>query len=180
MGIINVYSYKFPEPLGSIGIAESDGRIMRVIFNCTPEALMRDDMYRYFSIGAYACNDIETADTPVLNRAAEQIEEFLSGSRAVFDLPVSYSENNNKPFYMKVLHELQNIPAGRTRSYKEIASDCGNEKAARAVGLACNKNPVPVIIPCHRVVGGKGRLLGYAGGLDIKQYLLDLEKKYYV
>ena len=78
----------------------------------------------------------------------------------------------------KVWNELLKIPYGQTRTYKQIAEAIGNKKAARAVGMANNKNPMPIIIPCHRVVGANGSLVGYALGLDMKKYLLKLESTY--
>ena len=81
------------------------------------------------------------------------------------------------PFQQKVWAALQEIPYGETRSYKEIAAMVGNEKACRAVGMANNRNPLPIFIPCHRVVGTNGKLVGYAGGLDVKTFLLELEKE---
>jgi len=79
-------------------------------------------------------------------------------------------------FMQKVWNALLTIPYGETRSYKEIAIAVGNSKACRAVGMANNRNPISVVIPCHRVIGANGKLVGYGGGLDIKSYLLDLEK----
>ena len=77
----------------------------------------------------------------------------------------------------KVWRELLNIPYGETRTYKEIAEKIGNPKGARAVGMANNKNPIPIIIPCHRVIGKNKKLVGYALGLDMKEFLLNLERK---
>ena len=82
---------------------------------------------------------------------------------------------NGTEFQIKVWKALTEIPYGETRSYKDIAISIGNEKACRAVGMANNKNPIPIIIPCHRVIGANKKLVGYAGGLDLKERLLDLE-----
>ena len=82
------------------------------------------------------------------------------------------------PFRLAVWKELQNIPYGQTTSYKEIAQKINKPKACRAVGMANNKNPLPIIIPCHRVIGSNGKLIGYAGGLKLKNYLLELEKSH--
>ena len=79
--------------------------------------------------------------------------------------------------FRKVWKQLLNIPYGEVRTYKEIAEKIGNSKASRAVGMANNKNPIPIIIPCHRVIGSNNKLVGYALGLDMKKYLLDLERK---
>ena len=101
--------------------------------------------------------------------------EYLNGKRKSFDIKY---EINGTEFQKKVWKELTDIPYGETRSYKEIAVAVGNPKASRAVGMANNKNPIAIIVPCHRVIGSDGKLVGYAGGLDMKRALLTLEKKY--
>ena len=110
--------------------------------------------------------------SPVSDLAAQQIAAYLAGIRREFDFPVSLS---GTPFQMKVWDALLRIPYGETRTYGEIAASIGNPKAARAVGQAANCNPIWIAIPCHRVVGTNRNLTGYAGGLDMKQALLDLE-----
>lgn len=112
--------------------------------------------------------------TELLKETIKQLEEYFEGKRDFFDLPL---EPNGTEFQKKVWKALIEIPYGETRSYGEIAKVIGNEKAARAVGMANNKNPIPIIIPCHRVIGANGKLVGYAGGLDIKEKLLELENK---
>lgn len=112
-------------------------------------------------------------ETSLIREAKEQIQQYLKGDRIVFDLPL---EPKGTDFQKKVWKALQEIPFGETRSYKEIAISIGNEKACRAVGMANNKNPIPLVIPCHRVIGANGKLVGYAGGLDIKEKLLAIEK----
>jgi len=104
--------------------------------------------------------------------AAAQLEEYFDGERREFDLPLDPS---GTPFQMAVWKELLAIPYGETRSYKQIAENIGSPKAFRAVGLANNRNPISIIIPCHRVIGSDGSLVGYGGGLDMKQKLLELE-----
>lgn len=101
-----------------------------------------------------------------------ELDEYFAGIRKKFNVPVNAV---GTPFQKKVWDALLKIPYGETRNYKQIASDIGNEKAARAVGMACNRNPIAIIIPCHRVVGSDGTLTGYAGGIDVKRYLLELE-----
>lgn len=117
----------------------------------------------------------QTNETILLKEAIKQINEYLDGKRSSFDLPL---ELKGTEFQNKVWNALKEIPSGETKSYGEIARRIGNEKASRAVGMANNKNPIPIIIPCHRVIGSNGKLVGYAGGLDIKEKLLDLEKNY--
>ena len=105
----------------------------------------------------------------------KEIMEYLNGKRKSFDIKY---EINGTEFQKKVWKELTKIPYGETRSYKEIAVAVGNPKACRAVGMANNKNPIAIIVPCHRVIGSDGKLVGYAGGLDMKRALLNLEKKH--
>lgn len=109
-----------------------------------------------------------------LDDAEVQILEYFEGIRRSFDLPLSVRGSD---FQKKVWKALCDIPYGETRSYQDIASVIGNAKAARAVGMANNRNPLLLIIPCHRVVGKSGQLVGYAGGIERKQYLLDMEAK---
>ncbi|GKX65747.1 methylated-DNA--[protein]-cysteine S-methyltransferase [Inconstantimicrobium mannanitabidum] len=116
---------------------------------------------------------VKRQETELLMQAIKQLNEYFSGSRNFFDLPL---EPEGTEFQKKVWNALKEIPFGETRSYGEIAKKIGNEKAARAVGMANNKNPIMIIIPCHRVIGSNGKLVGYAGGLDIKEKLLNLEK----
>lgn len=103
-----------------------------------------------------------------------QFDLYFLGELKSFDLPVSASGTD---FMKNVWDSLKEIPYGERISYKELAERVGNPKASRAVGGACNKNPIPFIIPCHRVIGTSGKLVGYAGGLDMKRKLLELEKK---
>lgn len=107
------------------------------------------------------------------DRAAAQINEYLTGKRLYFDIPI---QTEGTPFQRLVWNALINIPYGKTASYKQIAMMIGNSNASRAVGMANNKNPIAIIIPCHRVIGSDGSLVGYASGLHIKQHLLVLEK----
>ena len=104
----------------------------------------------------------------------KEIFEYLNGERTAFDIPY---ELEGTDFQKKVWKELTRIPYGQTRTYKDIASAIGNKNASRAVGMANNKNPLMIIVPCHRVIGTNGKLVGYAGGLDMKKDLLDLEQK---
>jgi len=107
------------------------------------------------------------------DKAAEQLEEYFAGKRRKFDLPL---DPQGTQFQRLVWNALLKIPYGETRSYKQIAQMVGNPKACRAVGMANNKNPIWIVIPCHRVIGADGSLTGYGGGLEMKQRLLELEK----
>lgn len=113
--------------------------------------------------------------TELLSMATIQLDEYFQGKRTTFSLPFKLT---GTPFQLAVWKELQNIPYGKTTSYKEIAQKINKPKAYRAVGMANNKNPLPIIIPCHRVIGSNGKLIGYAGGLKLKNYLLELEKSH--
>lgn len=113
-------------------------------------------------------------ETPLLKEANKQLQEYLNGERKRFDLKLKLQGTE---FQQRVWEELQEIPYGETNSYKDIAIKVGNEKASRAIGMANNRNPIPIFIPCHRVIGANGKLVGYAGGLDIKEKLLKIEKE---
>lgn len=115
---------------------------------------------------------VDLADHPVLRAAATQLAEFFSGERRAFDLPL---RPGGTEFQQAAWTALLAIPYGETRTYGEQARILGRPSASRAVGGANNRNPIPVIIPCHRVVGSTGALTGYAGGMDLKARLLDLE-----
>ena len=148
--------------LGKIGIVEENGKIVKIIIiNKNDENNKNVDVF------------VEK-DTKLLVKAKNELEEYFDGKRKEFDLPL---KQEGTEFQKKVWNALSKIPYGETRTYKEIAKMIGNEKASRAVGMANNKNNIPIIIPCHRVIGSDGKLVGYALGLDIKQYLLDLESK---
>lgn len=118
--------------------------------------------------------DILEKDTNILKNTERQLSEYFSGKRNTFDLKLN---PKGTEFMKKVWMELLNIPYGKTRTYKEIAEKIGNPKGARAVGMANNKNPIPIIIPCHRVIGKNKKLVGYVLGLDMKEFLLNLERK---
>ena len=148
-------AYYYDTKIGRIGIVENGEAIT---YLCFEETLAKD------------VNIIETA---LLKKAAKQLEEYLSGKRKAFDLPLA---PQGTEFQQRVWMALQEIPYGKTCSYKDIAEKIGNVKACRAVGMANNKNPIAIFIPCHRVIGANGKLVGYAGGLDLKKKLLDLER----
>ncbi len=120
-------------------------------------------------------NCFEQQTTPFLLNVQKQLDEYFSGQRKNFDIPLNLL---GTPFQIKVWQALQTIPYGETQSYKYIAKKINNPHAYRAVGMANNKNPLAIIIPCHRVIGTNGKLTGYAGGVDLKQKLLQLEQKY--
>ena len=118
--------------------------------------------------------NIEGADErhPVLIETERQLEEDFAGRRTAFDVRLDFTGTS---FQRKVWNALLTIPFGQTRSYGQIAKQIGNPRAVRAVGAANGRNPVSIVAPCHRVIGSTGELTGFAGGLDVKAYLLALE-----
>ena len=116
---------------------------------------------------------VKQTDHPILLETQKQLTEYFSGKRQQFDLPLDFAGTE---FQQKVWQALLSVPFGETRSYRDIAEQIGNVKAVRAVGAANGKNPISIIVPCHRVVGTNGKLVGFAGGLDNKDILLRLEK----
>ena len=147
----NYYSYQ--TSICQIWICEEDNQITRVSFK-KPE------------------NDYEEKETKLIREAARQIDEYLDGQRMSFNLPLN---PKGTPYQKAVWEALTRVHYGETRTYKQIAEDIGNPKSCRAVGLANNRNPIAIIIPCHRIIGSNGKLVGYAGGMDIKEKLLALE-----
>jgi methylated-DNA-[protein]-cysteine S-methyltransferase len=117
---------------------------------------------------------IQEQETPLLSKVKLQLEEYFTGKRTCFQLPL---QPTGTPFQQQVWQALRTIPYGETRSYGQIAAQIGHASAQRAVGLANNSNPIPIIIPCHRVIGSTGKLVGYAGGLAMKNKLLKMENK---
>lgn len=118
-------------------------------------------------------SEYELSETELLKETAGQLIEYLEGTREDFDIKLNPKGTD---FQKKVWEALKTIPYGETRSYKQIAEAVGNAKASRAVGMANHNNPIMCIIPCHRVIGANGKLVGYAGGLDLKELLLSLEQ----
>lgn len=151
--MINYFCYD--TEIGRIKISEKDEKIIGLVFS------------------DYKKEDEIEKETDAIRKTYLQLKEYLSGKRKNFDIEI---EMIGTEFQKKVWKELLNIPYGETRSYKDIAIAIGNEKACRAVGNANNKNPIAIIVPCHRVVGSNGSMTGYAGGLNIKEKLLKIEK----
>ena len=119
-------------------------------------------------------SEYERKETPLHRKAAEQLREYFVDTRKVFDLPIAPVGTD---FQMRCWKVLLQVPYGETRSYGDIARAAGSPKGFRAVGMANNRNPIAIIIPCHRIIGSNGKLVGYGGGLDIKEFLLELERK---
>jgi methylated-DNA-[protein]-cysteine S-methyltransferase len=111
---------------------------------------------------------------PLLVRAVAELREYFAGARCQFSLPL---EMQGTDFQLRVWKVLEGIPYGETRSYAQVAQALGQPRAVRAVGAANGRNPVPILVPCHRVIGAGGQLVGYGGGLPIKKLLLELESQ---
>lgn len=151
MIFVNFYNLN----IGRIGIVEADGKITNIYLHV--------DM---------PPQEIPIRETELIKDAAHQLKSYLTGELKKFHLPLAPSGTD---FMKQVWEKLCEIPCGKTATYKEIAEKIGTPKAARAVGLANNRNPIPIIIPCHRVIGSDGSLVGYRGGLGLKRKLLELE-----
>jgi methylated-DNA-[protein]-cysteine S-methyltransferase len=108
-----------------------------------------------------------------LDEARRELDDYFAGRRKAFDLELDL--RGQAPFAVTVLDELARVPYGRTATYGELATRAGNPRAARAVGMVMNRNPIPIVLPCHRIVGASGSLVGYGGGLERKEHLLRLE-----
>jgi methylated-DNA-[protein]-cysteine S-methyltransferase len=156
-----IYSQTYSLPiLGAIRLMECDGAL----------AALELGGKRHFSVPDTAvCLQQETA---LLEKAVIQLQEYLARKRRVFDLPLG---PQGTVFQRSVWQALCRIPYGQTRSYGQIAAAVAKPGGSRAVGMANNRNPLPVFIPCHRVIGANGKLVGYGGGLHIKAALLQLE-----
>lgn len=137
-------------------------------------AICRDEALTHLCFGPLPDGlAAEPSPTPLLLDAQRQLDEYLYGYRQTFDLPLA---PEGTAFQQRVWRALRTIPYGETRSYRDIAVAIGQPNATRAVGGANHRNPLPIVIPCHRVVGRDGSLTGFGGGLDIKQKLLRLEQ----
>lgn len=146
--------YTYPTIIGSVTFGERDGAISYITTS---------DVKEEYIVG----------ETRLIQQAFEQLQEYLEGKRQTFCFPIN---PKGTPFQEQVWNALRNIPYGETRSYKQIAEVIGNPKAVRAVGMANNRNPLLIVNPCHRVIGADGRLVGYAAGLSLKEFLLELER----
>jgi O-6-methylguanine DNA methyltransferase len=150
------HAYYYKTQIGPIGVVENGAAITHLFFGTT------------------ISKGITIRETSLLKEASQQLQEYLSGQRKSFELPIAPQGTEFQQMVWKVLQE---IPYGETCSYKEIAERISNPKAFRAVGLANNRNPIPIFIPCHRVIGSNGSLVGYVGGLEVKKTLLAMEKQ---
>ena len=145
-------AFTMQSPIGLLTIEETDGAITALRFGV---------------------ETVSPPPTPLLQRAAQQLTEYFAARRRRFDLPL---RPQGTVFQQAAWSALCAIPYGQTRTYAQQAAAIGNPKACRAVGMANHCNPLPLFIPCHRVIGAGGKLTGYAGGLAIKRFLLELEQ----
>ena len=146
----------YDTPVGKLIIGEENGSITRVSWTQLPKDYLQEE-------------------TKLIAECKRQLDEYFAGERTSFDLPLA---PEGTEFQKKVWSALQDIPYGEVRSYKDIAVAVDNPKGCQAVGGANGKNPIAIIIPCHRVIGKNGTLVGYAGGMENKKFLLELEKSH--
>lgn len=161
-----VYYSKFETPLGKIRMAFSCDKVVKISFS------NEDDDQFFIFLSKYFDKVVKAEKVP--ERYEQEIIDYLDGKLKEFHIPI---ELKGTPFQVKVWKELLKIPYGETRSYKEISIAIGREKAFRGIGQACSRNPIPLIVPCHRVIGSNGELVGYAGGIELKEKLLNMEEK---
>ena len=148
-----IYRYSYETVLGSVTFVEEDGALLAISTHHVYEGISQE--------------------TDSIKEAHQQLAEYLKGERKSFDLPLRMKGTD---FQQRVWNALLKIPYGETRSYKQIAEAIGNPKAVRAVGMANNRNPLLIVVPCHRVIGADGKLVGYGAGIEKKEFLLRLEK----
>lgn len=141
---------------------------------CTFEIRYTDKAITYLKFAKDDKDLSKSCTSKLSDEAYKQLSEYLDGKRKEFDLPLQMEGTH---FQKQVWDALVKIPYGQTRSYKDIAQMIGNPKAVRAVGMANNKNPIAIVVPCHRVIGSSGKLVGYAASLDKKRWLLEMEKR---
>jgi methylated-DNA-[protein]-cysteine S-methyltransferase len=151
----------YQSPIGQLLLVGADGVLEELHFANSPDQEKIIDDRRHYQ-----------HDQAGFAKVIQQLSEYFSGRRQDFDLTLS---PKGTAFQQSIWQELRKIPFGRTASYGEIARRVGNPKASRAVGMANSKNPIPIIVPCHRVIGKDGSLTGFGGGLEVKKQLLRLE-----
>jgi len=160
---MNIFTYD--SDFGNLVIAAENDAIVLMKLNVPKETAFKS---------LSDIDDYSFSPSKFTDNAAKALEEYFAGKRKEFDLPL---RPKGTDFQRSVWNALMTIPYGETRSYMQVAQMLGNPKACRAVGLANNKNPIWIIIPCHRVIGSDGSLVGYGGGLETKKTLLSLESE---
>ena len=157
---VNYFAY-MDSPIGRLCLSGNESGLTRILFEHEETKASADSAW------------IE--DTNNFQEPIQQLTEYFCGERQTFEIPLS---PNGTPFQKSVWGKLQLIPYGETTTYGEIADALDNPNGSRAVGTANGQNPIPILIPCHRVIGSDGSLTGYAGGIEIKDFLLKLERKH--
>ena len=164
-GLLDVGFDVIDSPIGPLLVAATERGLARIFFDAEPE-LHLERLAR-----AYGPRVLRSA--PSVDAVHRQLDEYFDGRRDAFALDVDL--RGAAPFAQHVLEELARVPYGQTTTYGRLAAKVGAPRAARAVGTVMNRNPIPIVLPCHRVVGANGSLTGYGGGLDVKEKLLRLE-----
>ena len=161
---MNGYFHKIDSPIGPLHLAATNDALLAIHHN-----LKRMEDWNKNTIAFKNDKNI------IIEKTINELSEYFDGKRKKFNIPIQLSGTQ---FQLKAWDALNKIPYAKTVSYSEQAKISGNPKATRAIGNANNANPISIIVPCHRVIGKSGKLVGYGGGLDRKNYLLDLELKY--
>jgi methylated-DNA-[protein]-cysteine S-methyltransferase len=164
-GLLDVAYDLVDTPIGALLVAVSDHGVTRISFDPEPDREV-ESLARTF--GLRVLRSARAVDPP-----RRQLTEYFEGSRTEFDVPVDLRVE--APFRRTVMEQLARVPYGNVTTYGALAAKAGRPRAARAVGTIMNRNPVPIVLPCHRVVGSTGKLVGYGGGLERKEALLRLE-----
>jgi methylated-DNA-[protein]-cysteine S-methyltransferase len=159
-GLVDVRYDIAESPVGELFIASTARGLCRISYTVEGED---EEIARIFGV--------RVLRSP-LDEVRRELDEYFEGRRHEFDLPIDLRV---APFHEAVLHELAQVPYGRTATYGALAAKVGKPKAARAVGTVMNRNPIPIVLPCHRIIGANGSLTGYGGGLHVKRALLELE-----
>lgn len=167
-------TYVYQSPIGALMLTEVQGALLRVSYQKPEEQEGQEGQEGRSSVFGQGepVRNAQPPATPLLREAVRQLEEYFSGRRREFQLPLHLKGTE---FQKRVWQALQEIPYGETRSYSQIAEQIGNPKAVRAVGMANHRNPIMVIVPCHRVIGKNQSMTGYACGIEVKEALLHLE-----
>jgi methylated-DNA-[protein]-cysteine S-methyltransferase len=161
-----IYYYNYKSPIGSLSVIRGEKGLLKLAINKPAEIVLNDIL---------SLDKSETKESyDKLADVIEQLDAYFKGKLQEFSVEIDL--NNLSEFHKKVIMDLSKIPYGTVISYGELARKVNNPKAARAVGQACKANPIPIIIPCHRVIRSDGKIGNYTAGVDVKKYLLDLEK----
>ena len=164
-GLVDVSFDVADSPVGPLLLAVTEAGLCRISFDPEPER-ETEELARSFGVRVLR-------GPREVDRVRRELEEYFEGRRQTFDLPLDLRGRSG--FSREILDRLARVPYGEITTYKSLAVEAGNPLAARAVGTIMNRNPIPIVLPCHRVVGSNGSLVGYGGGLDRKRLLLDLE-----